>query len=144
VDQKFGGALSVAGILPTIGKDDFRFTATAGNAIGRYSDGFFPDGILGSDGRISLPRQWAWFAAYRHYWSDQLRSSLVLSSADENNPTGAPGDTNKSTHSAHVNLIWSPVANSDLGIEYIYADRKTEDGLNGHLKRLQASAKYSF
>jgi hypothetical protein len=144
VDQKFGGALSVAGILPTIGKDDFRFTATAGNAIGRYSDGFFPDGILGSDGRISLPRQLAWFAAYRHYWSDQLRSSLVLSSADENNPTGAPGNTNKSTHSAHVNLIWSPVANSDLGIEYIYADRKTEDGLNGHLKRLQASAKYSF
>ena len=31
-------------VLPTIGKDDFRFTATAGNAIGRYSDGFFPDG----------------------------------------------------------------------------------------------------
>ncbi|HEY2862173.1 MAG TPA: DcaP family trimeric outer membrane transporter [Casimicrobiaceae bacterium] len=144
VDQKFGGALSVAGVLPTIGKDDFRFTATAGNAIGRYSNGFFPDGIVGSDGRISLPRQWGWFAAYRHYWSDQLRSSLVLSAADENNPAGAPANTNKSTHSAHVNLIWSPVANSDLGIEYIYADRETEDGLKGHLKRLQASAKYSF
>ena len=56
VDQKFGGALSVAGVLPTIGKDDFRFTATAGNAIGRYSDGFFPDGVLGSDARIRLPR----------------------------------------------------------------------------------------
>lgn len=144
VDQKFGGALSVSGVLATIGKDDFRFTATAGNAIGRYSDGFFPDGIVGSDGRISLSRQRAWFAAYRHYWSDQLRSSLVLSSADENNPAGAPANTNKSTHSAHINLIWSPVANSDLGVEYIYADRKTEDGLSGHLNRLQASAKYSF
>jgi len=144
VDQKLGGAVSVAGIFPTIGKDDFRFTASAGNVIGRYSDGFFPDGIIGSDGRISLPRQWAWFAAYRHYWSDQLRSSLVLSTATENNPAGAPANTNKSARSAHVNLIWSPVANSDLGIEYIYADRETEDGLKGHLKRLQASAKYSF
>lgn len=144
VDQKFGGAVSVAGIFPTIGKDDFRFTATAGNAIGRYSDGFFPDGIIGSDGRISLPRQWAWYGAYRHYWSDQLRSSLVLSTAAETNPAGSPANTNKGTRSAHVNLIWSPVANSDLGIEYIYADRETEDGLNGHLKRLQASAKYSF
>jgi hypothetical protein len=144
VDQKFGGALSVAGILPTIGKDDFRFTATAGNAIGRYADGFFPDGVLGSDATIRLAKQWAWFGAYRHYWSDRLRSSLVLSSAGESNPAGSPANTNRSTRSAHVNLIWSPVAGSDLGVEYIYADRETEDGLNGRLKRLQASAKYAF
>jgi hypothetical protein len=144
VDQKFGGALSVAGILPTIGKDDFRFTATAGNAIGRYADGFFPDGVLGSDATIRLAKQWAWFGAYRHYWSDRLRSSLVLSSAGESNPAGSPANTNRSTRSAHVNLIWSPVAGSDLGVEYIYADRGTEDGLNGRLKRLQASAKYAF
>jgi len=125
-------------------KDDFRFTASAGNAIGRYSDGFFPDGILGSDGQIRLPKQWGWFAACRHYWFDQLRSNLALSTACESNPAGTPASTNKSTASAHVNLIWSPVANSDLGVEYMYADRKTEDGLKGHLARLQASAKYAF
>ncbi|HEV2041843.1 MAG TPA: DcaP family trimeric outer membrane transporter [Casimicrobiaceae bacterium] len=144
VDQKLGGAVSVAGVIPSVGKDDFRFTASAGNAIGRYSDGFFPDGVVGSDGQIRLPKQWAWFAAYRHYWFDQLRSSLVLSTAGENNPAGAPASTNKSTRSAHVNLIWSPVANSDLGLEYIHADRETEDGLKGHLSRIQASAKYAF
>ena len=144
VDQKRGGAVSVAGVIPTVGKDDFRFTASAGNAIGRYSDGFFPDGVVGSDGQIRLPKQWGWFASYRHYWFDQLRSNLVLSTAGENNPAGAPAPTNKSTRSAHINLIWSPVANSDLGLEYIYADRETEDGLKGHLNRLQASAKYAF
>jgi hypothetical protein len=144
VDEKLGAAVSVAGVIPTVGKDDFRFTASAGNAIGRYSDGFFPDGVVGSDGQIRLPKQWGWFAAYRHYWFDQLRSNLVLSTAGENNPAGAPASTNKSTRSAHVNLIWSPVANSDLGLEYIYADRETEDGLKGHLNRLQASAKYAF
>jgi len=31
-----------------------------------------------------------------------------------------------------------------LGIEYIYANRETEDGQRGHLNRLQASAKYTF
>ena len=144
VDEKLGGAVSVAGVIPTVGKDDFRFTASAGNAIGRYSDGFFPDGVVGSDGQIRLPKQWGWFAAYRHYWFDQLRSNLVLSTAGESNPAGAPATTNKSTRSAHLNLIWSPVANSDLGLEYIYADRETEDGLKGHLNRLQASAKYAF
>jgi hypothetical protein len=144
VSQKWGGAVSVAGVMPTVGRDDFRFTASAGNAIGRYSNGFFPDGVVGSDGQIGLPKQWGWFAAYRHYWFDQLRSNLVLSMASESNPAGAPANTNKSTASAHANLIWSPVANADLGVEYIYADRKTEDGLKGHLNRLQASAKYAF
>jgi DcaP outer membrane protein len=144
VDQKWGGAVSVAGVLPTIGKDDFRFTASAGTAIGRYLDGFFPDAVLGTDGQIRLPKQFGWFAAYRHYWFDQLRSNLVLSTASERNPAGAPANTNKSTASAHVNLIWNPVATTDLGLEYIFANRKTEDGLKGNLNRLQASAKYSF
>ena len=144
VDQKLGGALSIAGVMPTAGRDDFRFTVSAGNVIGRYSDGFFPDGVVDSDGKVQLPKQWGWFAAYRHYWSDRLRSNLVLSSAAENNPSGSPAATNKSTRSAHVNLIWSPVTNSDLGLEYIYADRETEDGLRGHLNRIQAAAKYAF
>jgi hypothetical protein len=143
-DQRLGAAVSVAGVVPTIGKDDLRFTASAGNAIGRYSDGFFPDAVVDDRGRVALPKQWGFFAAYRHFWSDTLRSSLVLSMANETNPAGAPGNTNRSTHSAHLNLIWSPVANADIGVEYIRADRETEDGLKGHVDRLQASAKYTF
>jgi hypothetical protein len=144
VDQTLGGAISVAGVIPAIGKDDVRFALSAGNAIGRYSDGFFPDGVVGADGQIRLPKQWGWYVAYRHFWTDSLRSNLVLSGASETNPAGAPASTDKSTESAHANLIWSPVANTDLGLEYIYANRKTEDGLKGHLNRLQASAKYTF
>jgi hypothetical protein len=144
VDQRTGGALSVAGVIPAVGKDDFRFVATAGNGIGRYSDGFFQDGVVDADGTLGLPRQWGGYAAYRHFWTDRLRSNLVLSSASQNNPDGTPGSTNKSTRSMHANLIWSPVANTDLGVEYIYANRETEDGLTGHLNRLQASAKYTF
>ena len=64
--------------------------------------------------------------------------------ASEANPAGSPGNTSRSTRSAHLNLIWSPVANTDVGIEYIRADRETEDGQQGHLDRLQASAKYVF
>lgn len=144
VDRKVGAALSFTGVVPTLGKDDLRFTASAGNAIGRYLDGFFPDAVIDANGRLGLPRQWGGFAAYRHFWSEKLRSSLVLSMAGESNPAGAPAATNKSTRSAHVNLIWSPVARSDLGLEYIYANRETEDGQRGHLHRIQASAKYAF
>jgi hypothetical protein len=95
-------------------------------------------------GRVALPKQWGFFAAYRHFWSDTLRSSLVLSMASENIASGAPANTNRSTRSAHANLIWSPVAKADIGVEYIRADRENEDGLKGHVDRLQASAKYTF
>ena len=144
IDGKWGGALSVAGILPTFGKDDVRFTLSAGNVVGRYSNGFFPDGIVATDGQLRLPKQWTWYAAYRHFWTEQLRSSVVLSAAGEDNPAGTPAATNQSTQSAHVNLIWSPVAHTDLGLEFIHATRRTEDGQSGRLDRLQASAKYSF
>lgn len=144
VDQSMGGALSVAGIIPTTGKDDVRFMLSAGNAIGRYSNGFFTDGIVGADGEVRLARQWGWYGAYRHFWNDALRSNVVLSSTSARNPGGTPGTTNRSTQSAHVNLIWSPVANTDVGLEYIVANRRTEDGATGHLNRLQASAKYTF
>ena len=144
VDQSVGGAASVAGIIPVTGKDDFRFTLSAGNAIGRYTDGFLPDGVVTDNGRIHLPSQWAWYAAYRHFWTEGLRSNLVLSSISISNSTGTAAAANRSSESAHVNLIWSPVANTDLGIEYLYAMRKTEDGLSGRLNRLQASAKYTF
>lgn len=144
VDRRTGGAVSVAGVMPALGRDDVRFVATAGNAIGRYSDGFFPDGVVDAEGRLALPRQWGWYAGYRHFWRQDLRSSLVLSGASETNPAGTPGSTNRSTHSLHANLIWSPIANADLGVEYIHADRETQDGLNGRLNRFQASAKYVF
>jgi hypothetical protein len=144
VDQRMGGALSVAGVIPAIGEDDFRFVAAAGNAIGRYANGFFQDGVVDAGGSIKLPRQWSWYAGYRHFWRENLRSNLVLSSARQSNPAGTPGGANRSTHSVHANLIWSPVANTDLGVEYIFADRETEDRLKGRLNRFQASAKYAF
>jgi hypothetical protein len=142
--RRIGGGISVAGIVPAIGKDDLRFTASAGNAIGRYANGSFPDAVVAPRGDLALPTQWTVFAGYRHYWTDRLRSSLVLSMAHENNPAAAPANTNRSARSAHVNLIWSPVDHADVGVEYLYADRETEDGQKGHLDRLQASAKYAF
>jgi hypothetical protein len=144
VDEHIAAAVNITGVVPTFGKDDVRFLVSAGNGIGRYSNGFFPDAILGADGALRLPRQWGWYGAMRHVWREGLRSSLVLSGAGARNPLGTPGTTNQGTRSAHVNLIWTPVPNADLGIELIHATRTTEDGLEGRLNRLQASAKYTF
>lgn len=143
VDRKWVGTLGVNGVVP-IGKDDLRFSAYVGNGIGRYSSGFFHDAVLRADGRLSAPRQWIAFAAYRHSWAPGLRSTLALSGLRSSNPEGTAAGVNRSAQSAHLNLIWSPVPQANLGIEFIAARREVEGGQSGTLHRLQASAQYLF
>ena len=143
-DQKWGGALGVNGVIPLFTSDDVRISAYYGNAIGRYSVGFFTDGILDTDSHLVLLRQWLATAAYRHFWNANLRSTIALSGLRSNNPAGTAGSVNKAAESAHVNVIWSPLAQVNIGLEYIHATRKIENGQTGRLNRIQTSAQYLF
>ncbi|MEO8523221.1 MAG: DcaP family trimeric outer membrane transporter [Caldimonas sp.] len=143
-EQKWGAALGVNGVIPLLSKDDVRLSAYYGNAIGRYAIGFFTDGILDADSHLALPKQWLAMAAYRHFWSANLRSTVALSGLGSSNPAGTAGSVNKAAESAHVNVIWSPIAQVNLGLEYIHATREIEDGQKGRLNRIQAAAQYTF
>ncbi|MEJ8837474.1 DcaP family trimeric outer membrane transporter [Ramlibacter sp. AN1133] len=143
VAHKFGGTVGVNAVVP-FGADDLRASAYVGNAIGRYANGFFNDAFVAADGHLSLARQWVAFAAYRHFWAPGLRSTLALSQAQSANAEGTGGTVNRSARSAHLNLIWSPVPQTNFGLELIAARRETQDGQSGSLHRLQASAQYLF
>jgi len=143
-DSRGGGGIGFSGAIPAFGKDMFRFGLNGGNALGRYWGGVFQDAFLDAGGKLKLANQSGATVSYQHFWSDQLRSSVALGSMYINNPAFAPGTTNKRFSSAHLNLIWSPIKNTDLGVEYMYGRRETENGLTGSVNRLQASAQYSF
>lgn len=144
-DDEWGLAGQVGGIVPVgTGKDDFRFQLQFGEVVGRYQElGFFPDGIL-INGEVELSDVISGFAAYRHWWTPEWRSTLALSAAYADHPSGAAGLVNQESQSAHLNLIWSPVPRVNLGVEYIYARREVENGLSGNLNRGQFSAQYTF
>ena len=145
VDSKTGGALSFAGVISTMDKDDLRFAVNAGNVIGRYQQlSFFSDGYVSPTGRLELANVVSGYAAYRHFWTDTLRSTLVLSAARSSNPEWALGDLNKRSESAHLNLVWSPAKSVNLGAEYIHAKRVVQDGRSGQLNRIQLSGQYGF
>jgi hypothetical protein len=143
-DQKFGSALGVNGVVPFLRSDDLRFSAYYGNGIGRYSIGFFTDALLDANGHILLPKQWLATVAYRHFWSPNLRSTLALSELGSSNPEGTAGSVNRNAQSAHLNIVWSPVAQTNFGLEYIHARREVQSGESGTLNRLQAAAQYFF
>ena len=141
---RWGGALGANGVVAVGQRDDVRLSAYYGNAIGRYSTGFFSDGVLDADAHLALPAQWAALAALRHYWSPRLRTTLALSALRADNPPGAGPTVNRSAASEHLNLIWSPIAKANLGVEYLHATRTVDNGQSGRLNRLQASAQYFF
>jgi hypothetical protein len=100
--------------------------------------------VLDASGNMALPTQWLATVAVRHFWAPTLRSTLALSGVGSSNPAGTAAAVNRSAESAHLNLIWSPVARTNLGVEYILARREVQSGDTGNLNRLQVSAQYSF
>ncbi len=67
-------------------------------------------------------------------------ASCIATSA----PGGSLGSINNRFLSGHLNLIWSPVPPVDLGVEYIWEQRRTVAGQTAQLNRSQVSAKFKF
>jgi len=149
-DSTWGGAITVGGKIPTFGKDDLRFQLNYGNALGRYMTTGFKDAEYNSTtNEVETFDQYGGFLAYRHYWVDNLRSSLIYSYGEADNDAAVLGAdaynaANKEFQSVHVNLIWSPVPQVDLGIEFLYGYREVESGAEGELNRIQFGATYNF
>ncbi|HEY0943297.1 MAG TPA: DcaP family trimeric outer membrane transporter [Steroidobacter sp.] len=144
-DTAEGAALSLSGKF-NFGPHDLRFAITGGEGLGRYVGvNFVNDAVLTANGNLEAISGWAGFAAWRHVWSQQVRSTLMLSASEYDNDvllTG--GAVNKSSWSWAVNTFYSPVPKLDVGIELRGAEREIESGASGSMRRLHAVARYSF
>ncbi len=141
-----GWGVSLYGEVPTIGKDTVKFWGTAGEGIGRYFAGNLPDAFV-VVGNIRAQNQYAWNVSYRHFWTDQIRSTIAASQLYADNSSAVvaanPG-ADKRFDSIHANLLYSPVPNFTTGIEYRYGRRSTEGIGSGNSQAVQVSAKFGF
>jgi len=108
-----------------------------------------------SPGRTTLHtvKSWLAMANYTHYWTDTLRSNLAGSYWHQSNgfATSAPSGSSanaaalfKQTYTAHANLIWSPVPQTNFGVEFDRQWAKKSDGQTGAMTRVQVSAQFKF
>jgi len=67
---------SVAGRIKTVGKDDFRFQVHGGN-VGRYVGVVSAFDVEGEEAEDTT----SYLAAYRHFWADDLRSTVAYGHA---------------------------------------------------------------
>lgn len=138
--------ISLSGLFKVGARDDFRWMISAGKGLGRYMGLNVADGgVLDADGRLHAIESAGLFGSYRHLWNDRWRSSLTLGYLAVNNDVALTGTgVTRSAGSLHLNLIFSPLPQFDLGVEFLYAERELENGTDGDLARLQFSAKYAY
>jgi hypothetical protein len=141
-----GWGISAAARVKVGERDDLKFMLTAGEGIGRYVGlNFANDAVLDTSGELEAIPLVAGFAAYRHYWRPNWRSSLIYSFQNvDNDPALLALSTNAAAQSLRANLIWSPVPSFDVGSELSFGERELESGATGDVTRLTFFAKYGF
>ena len=143
--SELGYGVSFAGVIP-VGKDDLKFTATYGEGLGRYMAlNYANAGVLDTNGEIQTIKSFGGFVSYRHWWSEQWRSSVTLSGFSADNDVALTGGAvNKEAYSGYVNLLFSPSKPLTFGVEFMHALNEREDGSDGDLNRIMFSAKYAL
>ncbi|MEZ5472341.1 MAG: DcaP family trimeric outer membrane transporter [Marinicella sp.] len=143
-ESAFG--ISVTGKFNVGDKDDIRFNVATGSGMGRYVGLNTANGaVITDNGSLDAIDSTAVAVAYRHHWSDKVRSNFILSAIDIDNDTDYTGfGVTKSSQSAQVNLLFSPVSKLTLGVGFLHGKREIETGTNGELNRLIFTAKYAF
>ena len=139
-------SLSLSGKFVFGNKDDFRWMASWGDGIGRYIGLNTSNGaVIDENGNLKSIEQIGVFGSYRHLWSDQWRSNFTVGYLSIDNDTSLTGTgATKNATSYHANIIYSPQPKLDFGLEFLYADREIESGLDGDMARFIFSAKYAF
>eukprot|EP01037_Dinobryon_pediforme_P017334 gene17334-17525_t len=151
--------VGIGGKFITVGKSGFFGQINGGDGIGRYiydldGQAAFFDPI---QRKFQTQRAYNGILGYEHYWQDNLRTNLMASytrvevsaySPGMVNSTVAPlsGTTRISNQFKKImaNIIYSPVANMDVGFEVGYFKRETIDHRNGQTVRTQLALTYKF
>ena len=141
-----GWGLSATALFKVGSQDDIRLMLAGGEGIGRYVGlNLGNDAVLDAEGELHTIGVLAGYAAYRHLWRTDLRSSLIVSGQWLDNPDTLAGPlVNRSASSVRGNLIWTPLTGFDLGAELMFGKREIESGDSGDMTRLTLFAKYGF
>lgn len=145
-DSTSGYGISLSGKFKIGERDDFRWMASTGKGLGRYMGLNTANGaVIDENNNLDTIDSTGVFGSYRHFWSEKWRSNLTLGYLWVDNDTDKTGEgVTKDAGSVHVNLIYSPQPKLDFGIEFMYANREIESGIDGDLTRVQFSAKYAY
>ena len=150
-DSAFGWGLTFSGQVKVAKtKDNFQFQVTSGTGIGRYiqdlaSDANGQDAVYNDTTNELTPLDMiGGYAAYQHWWTGKLRSTLVGGYLSIDNLAIQPDEAFNKTVYSSLNLIFRPYKHMDFGGEYYWGERTNKNDQAGHANRLMVTMKYGF
>jgi DcaP outer membrane protein len=154
VEKKYAYGVTLSGRFETPlfnKRDSLLFQLNGGNGIGRYvndlsSVGSY-DGIFNpNNGKLELFDITAGYVSLQHWWGGtrNLRSNFIVGVVNVDNPGFVDGEAYKRTLRASTNLFWTPTPRIDIGAEYLWGNRKNENGQNADATQIQLAARYRF
>jgi hypothetical protein len=146
-DSGAGWGFNFTGIwmLGDAKRDSFMWHAQYGEGVGRYVHSFTDtgsDAVVAPNGELQILPVQSYSLGYRHFWTPNLRSGVVLAIARLDNQPAQSDNAIRQTKSPHLNLVWSPWHNVDVGGEIMWGERENKDGSKGDASRLQLMAKW--
>ena len=141
-----GAAASLTAKFKLPGKDDLRVQINGG-ALGRYMGLVVHPGATFDGTKVEALDSLGASIAYRHFWSDKVRSTLMVSATEADLPTLSAAQSAllaKSSNSVHLNVLWDVAKQVRLGFEVQRAQAKMENGSKKELDRIQFSSRYMF
>lgn len=143
-ESEYGVGFNLSGKLAFLNGNDIKFSFSHGN-LGRYiALNAFRDGGIDVDGNLDLSSVTGGYIAYKHNWTNKLRSTVQYAYSEVDFADDLPDSNTETVENANVNLMYSPTSKLSFGVAYIHATRELGTGDSGDLDRVQFSAKYSF
>ena len=164
-DSTFGWGLSASGsrkLRSWSRRDRLTWQFSLGEGIGRYVNDLSSiggqDAVFDLDGSLQALPVVGGYVSYQHYWKKDpmalfgskmrlfrdIRSTLTYGFVRIDNFDFQPDDAYKSTQRASINLIWSPIAPIDLGVEYLWGRRENKNRNRASASQLQIVATFKF
>ncbi len=113
-----------------------------------YGDGIasllggLPDATPFDADSVALLGYFGWMIGTTHDWNSKLSSNFTFAESHFQNTPGQPlTDVNNLTYLA-ANVIWTPLERFEVGVEYLYGQRKNINGQSGPANRLQFAVFY--
>jgi len=142
VQNRLGLATNIVGILHPTDNDKIIGQFVCGSGLGRYRSG--SDLGLASPTKVDDILHMGGCVALTHKWTKRLASTGVYSFAVRREDAADPPETSHFASYSAMNLIWEPVDDVTMGVEYLYGTHETKDDAFGKANRLQASVQYNF
>ena len=146
-DATFGWGLQVSGDIKTPllhKKDNIKFQLVYGAGTGNYNNDGYDDALLSTSGDLRTINAFQGFGAYQHWWTDTIRSNAVFGWVDMDNNSDLTADDLDRTFYTSGNIVWSPYKQVDIGLEYLWGQRRNVNHDIGSANRIQATTHFSF